>query len=162
MDETAKKTLLRTVPYGLYAATTRRPDGEHHIFLLSWFTQVSFDPPLVACGVHKEGKGYASLTGDPGRPMAVNLLGDDQKPLGEALLKKPGFEEDTVAGTPYELAKNGCAILPETLGALELEVVEEAAEDGDHALFICQVTDAHLFEEGQPLTHTNTGWHYAG
>ncbi|MDX1612378.1 MAG: flavin reductase family protein [Candidatus Thermoplasmatota archaeon] len=162
MDEASKKTLLRTVPYGLYAATTLKEGGDHHVFILSWFTQTSFDPPLVACGVHKEGNAYQALHGEPGKPLTVNLLAEDQKDLAGEILKKPSFEADTVAGAPYEVGKNGCAALPETLGALELETVEEAGLDGDHAVFICRVTEARTFREGAPLTHANTGWHYGG
>jgi allophanate hydrolase subunit 1 len=39
---------------------------------------------------------------------------------------------------------------------------DEAAAEGDHGLFVCEVVAAHTFRDGDPLTHANTGWKYAG
>ncbi len=160
MDEDAKTTLLRTIPYGLYIACTRGPEGDHHAFLLSWVTQASFEPPLVVCCVNTESTAYQHLTGERPR-MVVNLLADDQKPLATTVLQGARFTSDEMSGEPYKEAENGCAILPSTLGALELHVVDEAHQ-GDHAVLVCQVHQAHTFREGEPLTHETSGWTYAG
>lgn len=161
MDEDAKTTLLRSIPYGLYAACTQGPEDEHHAFLLSWVTQASFDPPLLACCVHTESTAYKHLTQEPDAPMAINLLAEGQKPFGTAILQGAEFDDGQVGDEPYKEAANGCALIPSTLGALEVTVVDEVAH-GDHAVFVCEVTDAHRFREGDPLTHESTGWTYGG
>jgi len=161
MDADAKKRLLRKVPYGLYAACTRSDRGEQHIFLLSWLTQASFEPPIVACGIHRASRSHANLSSEGTAVLALNLLAIEQQGLATEILKAPSFKADTVAGTPYRPGKNGCALLTETLGALEAEVVDRA-EAGDHTVFVCKVTDAHQFRNGEPLTHASTGWKYAG
>lgn len=160
MDDDAKTQLLRSIPYGLYAATTRGPDGDHHAFLLSWVTQSSFDPPLIVCCVNRESTAYRHLDEEPGH-MVVNLLGEDQQPFATTILQGAAFEGDTIGGEPYKEAANGCAIVPSTLGALEVEVLDQV-DRGDHAVFVCEVTQAHAFREGEPLTHEATGWTYAG
>lgn len=62
---------------------------------------------------------------------------------------------------PYKTGANGCALLPSTLGAIEATVAE-AVTKGDHTVFVCEVTEAHRFREGKPLTHETTGWNYGG
>lgn len=161
MDEDAKKTLLRSIPYGLYVACTRSPDGDHHAFLLSWVTQASFKPPLVVCCVHTDSTAYQHLTSEDGAPLAVNLLTADQQPFATAVLQGASFEDGKVGDETYKEAASGCALIPSTLGALEVAVVDEVAH-GDHAVFVCEVTDAHRFREGEPLTHETTGWTYGG
>lgn len=66
-----------------------------------------------------------------------------------------------MGGQDYETGANGCAILPSSLGALEVTVVDQTTQ-GDHTVFVFEVTQAHRFEDGDPLTHKNTGWNYSG
>lgn len=160
MDEDAKKSLLRSIPYGLYAACTRGPDGEDHVFLLSWVTQASFDPPLIVCCVHRESTAYQHLT-DGEQAIAISLLGEDQAEVATRILGDPGIEEDSIAGEPTKRAANGCAMLTSTLGTIEARVTDEAGQ-GDHAVFVCEIEDAHAYREGEPLTHETSGMTYAG
>lgn len=159
MDEKAKKKLLRVIPYALYAACTRGPTGEHHVFLLSWVTQASFEPPLVVCCVHRESRAHKELLDS--HVLTLNLLGADQKPFATEILKHAPFTKEDVAGQRFREGANGCAHVTSTLGAIELKVLERVSR-GDHSVFVCEVTDAHAFREGEPLTHENTGWHYGG
>ena len=77
MDPAAKKHALRLVPYGLYLAGSRHADGHAAVSLVSWFTQTSFDPPLVVLGMHREGEAFKGVkeTG----VLAVSLLGAGQR-----------------------------------------------------------------------------------
>jgi flavin reductase (DIM6/NTAB) family NADH-FMN oxidoreductase RutF len=160
MDEETKKHLLRDLPYGLFAACTKSPEGEDHVFLLSWVTQASFEPPLLACCVHAESQAHDHLA-EEGRPIAINLLADDQEELARTLLEGPAFEDDEVADTPYKEGANGCALLPETMGAIEARVVS-VTEGGDHDILLVEIEDVHRFREGEILTHESSGMTYAG
>ena len=51
VDEAAKKTALRMIPYGLYVLTAQGRDGAVAAATVNWVTQASFAPPLVAVGV---------------------------------------------------------------------------------------------------------------
>jgi flavin reductase (DIM6/NTAB) family NADH-FMN oxidoreductase RutF len=79
MDPAAKKHALRLVPYGLYLAGSRHADGHTAVSLVSWFTQTSFDPPLVVLGMHREGEAFKGVkeTG----VLAVSLLAATGCPL---------------------------------------------------------------------------------
>lgn len=160
MDEETKTNLLRDVPYGLFAACTRGPEGENHIFLLSWVTQASFQPPLLACCIHTDSRAHDHLS-EEGSPVAINLLASDQTDLARSVLEGPSFGDDEVAGTSYKQAANGCALLPETLGAIE-GTVRSLTEGGDHDVFVVEIDDVHRFHDGELLTHETSGMTYAG
>lgn len=160
MDQDTKKRLLRELPYGLFAACTRGADGDHHVFLLSWVTQASFSPPLLACGVHTESTAYRHLT-EEDSPLTINLLGEGQAELARRILEGLSFEEGEVDGTEYKEAANGCALLTQTLGAIEADV-RSVTEAGDHDVIVVEVEDVHRFRDGDLLTHQTADMTYAG
>jgi len=53
MDDAAKKTALRMIPYGIYVMTAEA-DGAVAAATVNWVTQTSFSPPLVAVGAAVE------------------------------------------------------------------------------------------------------------
>ena len=59
MDEKAKKTALRMIPYGLYVLTGETAGGRVTASTVNWVTQASFEPPLVAVGVKVESNAHA-------------------------------------------------------------------------------------------------------
>jgi flavin reductase (DIM6/NTAB) family NADH-FMN oxidoreductase RutF len=161
VDPAAKKHALRLVPYGLYLAGSRHADGHAAVSLVSWFTQTSFTPPLVALGMHKEGEAFKGVqeTG----VLALSLLGAGQKDL-----VKPFFKHAVVAdGKAGPLAvrigaATGCPLLPDLPASLELQV-RQVVELGDHATVVLEVVDAHVHHpEMAALDHKSAGLHYAG
>lgn len=161
MDVAAKKHALRLIPYGLFLAGSRHADGHTSVSLLSWFTQTSFDPPLVAVGMHKEGEALKGLreTG----VLSINILGAPQKEL-----VKPFFKHVVVAdgkAGPLEVrigAATGCPLLPALPASLELKL-RQLVELGDHATAILEVVDAHVHDKDmKAIDHPMAGLHYAG
>ena len=51
MDDAAKKTTLRMIPYGIYVMTSDDGKGNVGAATVNWVTQSSFAPPLVVVGV---------------------------------------------------------------------------------------------------------------
>lgn len=161
MDAAAKKHALRLVPYGLYLAGSRHADGHAAVSLVSWFTQTSFEPPLVVLGMHREGEAFKGVqeTG----VLALNLLGAGQKDL-----VKPFFRHVAVAdGKAGPLAvrpgpATGCPLLPDLPASLELEA-RQVLELGDHATVVLEVVEAHVHHKDMAaLDHKAAGLHYAG
>ena len=62
MDEDAKKTALRMIPYGLYVLTAEGKDGAVAAATINWVTQASFGPPLVVTGVKADSGAHAIIT----------------------------------------------------------------------------------------------------
>ena len=77
MNEDAKKTALRMIPYGLFVLTSKSKDGsEVGAATVNWVTQASFTPPLVVVGVKADSGAHQHIkeTG----VFAINVLGKDQ------------------------------------------------------------------------------------
>ncbi len=160
MDIAAKKHALRLVPYGLYLAGSRHADGHTAVSLVSWFTQSSFDPPLVVLGMHREGEAFKAVkeTG----VLAVSLLGATQKDLVKPFFKHVLVADGKAGPLDVRVGANGCPLLPQLPASLELKV-HQVLELGDHATVVLEVTEAHLWDkDAAALDHKTAGLHYAG
>lgn len=166
MDENAKKQALRMLPYGLYLMGVRRkevndPATDLNAFVASWVTQVSFKPPMLVVGVKRDAHSIEMVK--ESRVFTLNILGSDQRDLTVKFFKDLEVTDKTMSGVAYERgAKTGCPVLPDTPAHLECEVVEIYDGENDHSVVIAKVVDAVLRREARPLTHAETGWHYAG
>ena len=161
MDPAAKKHALRLVPYGLYLAGSRHADGHTAVSLVSWFTQTSFDPPLVVLGMHREGEAFKGVkeTG----VLALSLLGAGQKDLVKPFFKHVVVEGGKAGPLAVTLgAATGCPLLPDLPASVELKV-RQVLELGDHATVVLEVVDAHVHHKDlAALDHKTAGLHYAG
>ncbi|MEK6985229.1 MAG: flavin reductase family protein [Candidatus Thermoplasmatota archaeon] len=160
MDIAAKKHALRLVPYGLYLAGSRRNDGATSVSLVSWFTQTSFDPPLVVLGMHREGEALKA-TQETG-VLALNLLGATQKELVKPFFKHVNVADGKAGPLEVRVGTNGCPLLPALAASLELKL-RQVIELGDHATVLFEVSEAHIWDkEMAALDHKTAGLHYAG
>lgn len=161
MDAAAKKHALRLVPYGLYLAGARHGDGRLTVSLVSWFTQTSFDPPLVVLGLHKESEALKAVreTG----VLALNLLGATQKDLVKSFFKHVDVQEGKAGPLDVQVGPaTGCPLLPALPAAVELRL-RQMVELGDHATAVFEVVEGHVHDkEGAALDHKTAGLHYAG
>jgi flavin reductase (DIM6/NTAB) family NADH-FMN oxidoreductase RutF len=161
MDAAAKKHALRLVPYGLYLAGSRHADGHTAVSLVSWFTQTSFDPPLVVLGMHREGEAFKGVqeTG----VLALNLLGATQKDWVKPFYKHVAVEGGKAGPLAVRMGEaTGCPLLPDLPASLELKV-RQVLELGEHATVVLEVVDAHVHhKELAALDHKTAGLHYAG
>ena len=166
MDETQRKKVLRMVPYGLYlmgvrSAEVRDVTSDLNAFVASWVTQVSFKPPMLVVGVKRDARSNGMLR--ESGVFTLNVLGSDQKDLAQRFFKDLPVTEKDMGGVPYERgALTGCPVFPDTPGHVECEVAHVYDGENDHSVVVARVVDARLRREAGPLTHAETGWHYAG
>ena len=65
-----------------------------------------------------------------------------------------GRSTDKFADFEHEIAENGCPYIKKEACALILGKVTNQLDLGTHMLFVCEVTDAQVFENaGQPMTY---------
>lgn len=159
MDLQAKKIALRKIPHGVYIVGVKQ-DSQLNAFTATWFTQVSFTPPLVALGVKKDAHSFEMIKRD--RVFSVNLLGKDQKPIAEHFVKPSTVVGDKLKEVRYRLGTTGAPILEEAIAYVECEVREIANDLGDHAIVIGEVVEAGVRKDEPALTLMDTGWHYGG
>jgi hypothetical protein len=59
MNQDAKKTALRMIPYGIYVLTADDGQGNIAAATVNWVTQTAFNPPLVVVGVKTDSGAYS-------------------------------------------------------------------------------------------------------
>lgn len=162
MDEqtaAAKKTILRTIPYGLYILGVNHA-GEDSAACINWVTQTSFEPPLVVMGVKKDSGAYALLK--KSGKFALSFLESGQKDLAFAFFKPTTVEGNTINGHEFERgAASSAPVISATPAFIEGTYVGEV-DMGDHSCVVGQVTDAVLKRDYQILTLKECGVNYGG
>ena len=161
MDEDAKKTALRMIPYGMYVLTSKRQDGQEvSAATVNWLTQTSFAPPLVAVGVKGDSTAHAHIT-DTG-VFAVNVIGKDQLDTAFTFFKSLEREGDSIGGQAFVAGpETGCALLTNSPAWWECKVVSQL-DQGDHTLFLGEVLEAGTRVEDQTILMRDHNLNYGG
>ena len=159
MDLQAKKIALRKIPHGVYIAGVKN-GSELNAFTATWFTQVSFTPPLVAMGVKKDSRSFAMI--QEGKVFSVNFLDKTQKSVAEHFVKPVKVARNKLGEVRYTIGKTGAPLLEDALAYVECEVREIANAAGDHAVVIGEVVEAKVNRDEPALTLLDTGWNYGG
>jgi flavin reductase (DIM6/NTAB) family NADH-FMN oxidoreductase RutF len=158
MDEQAKKTALRMIPYGLYVLGTKQGD-ELGAAAINWLTQASFEPPLLAMGVKTEGATFQHLRANV--DFALSILGTGQKDMAFAFFKPTEQDGDSLNGYKFETKETGAPILVDAPAWVEGRVTD-VVERGDHAVVVAEVTGAGVRKETTALTLVECGVNYGG
>lgn len=141
MDEDAKKTSLRMIPYGIYVMTAETPDGKTAAATVNWVTQTSFNPPLVAVAVKADSAANA-VVGETGA-FALNILGKDQQGVAFAFFKPVERSGNKIGDEPVEDGETGAPLLANAAAIVECRVVETVAQ-GDHHIVVGEVVAARV------------------
>lgn len=159
-DRDITKDVLRMFSYGLYVAAAQSPDGPKAA-TVSWVTQASFVPRLVAVALRK-GAGICEVVA-ASRRFALQVVAADQADFAKAFFRVHQAGADEVAGHKFALTANQVPVFEAAVAWLECEVVEEANATGDHTFFICRVLGSGVREPVRPaLSLRDTPWHYGG
>ena len=141
MDEDAKKTALRMIPYGIYVLTAETPDGKTAAATVNWVTQTSFKPPLVAVAIKADSSANA-VVGETGT-FALNILGKDQQGVAFAFFKPVERSGNKISDEPVEEGETGVPLLANAAAVVECRVVETVAQ-GDHHIVVGEVVNARV------------------
>jgi flavin reductase (DIM6/NTAB) family NADH-FMN oxidoreductase RutF len=155
MDPDAKKTALRMIPYGLYVLTAEGSDGTVSAATVTWVTQASFAPPLVAVGVKADSNSHGIIK--ESRAFALNVLAKNQQNAAFTFFKPLEREGDTIGGEAFHSGKTRSPILKSTPAYVECELID-TVERGDHSIFIGKVIDAGVKKEPEGRPDDATLW----
>jgi flavin reductase (DIM6/NTAB) family NADH-FMN oxidoreductase RutF len=159
MDAETKKQVLRKMTYGMWVISAAA-GGEVEASSVTWVTQCSFAPPLVAVCVRADTH-LCKVVGDA-RAFAMHLLGAAQKEVAEAFTQRTLIEPGTIAGLPWRPGLTGAPIL-EGFGAWFEARITDVVARGDHTVFVAEVVEAALPDPDiEPLALATTGWRYGG
>ncbi len=158
MDDQAKKTALRMIPYGLYVLGTK--DGDQMgAGTINWLTQASFKPPLLALGIKTDSGAFQHLKANGA--FALSILGTGQKDTAFAFFKPTEQDGDSLNGYRFETLESGAPVFLDAPAWVEARVTD-IVERGDHAVIVAEVTGAGVRQETSVLTLTEVGVFYGG
>jgi len=155
----AKKHILRLLHHnvGIVSAGTGNATVGATV---TWFTQTSFEPPLVTLAVKADSRLYEAIKENMN--LVISLVKKDDKGLAGAFFKPGTWEGDKFGGFPARSYKRGGAILEASPAWLACSV-KQIVELGDHHVVITQVIDTGIHnEEEKAMCLSETGWQYGG
>jgi flavin reductase (DIM6/NTAB) family NADH-FMN oxidoreductase RutF len=159
VSDSAKRTVLRHFPYGLFAVTVMS-EGEENAMTANWVMQAAFTPPMLVVALENDSKSLPMIR--DARGFAVNVLAEGQRELAARLGRSSRHIPYKLQNVPTRAAPaTGAPILTEGLGWLECRVVATMPA-GDHTLVLGEVLDAGVEREGKPLVLGDAGMKYAG
>jgi len=158
MDEQAKKTALRRIPYGLFLLTAKNGD-DIASGTVNWVTQTSFKPPLVAVAI-KQGSHPYDVVKSAGS-FAINELGADQKEVAQTFFGTVTPDGNTLGPVTFKPGVTGAPIINESPAYWECRVVG-VVEQGDHHVFLGEVVEAGVSNDTPTLLLRETPWNYGG
>src|ERR1700693_3581274 len=141
MNQDAKKTALRRIPYGFYVLTADDGSGNVAAATVNWVTQSAFAPPLVVVGVKTDSGAYGIVKNT--KNFTLNMLGKEHKGLAFTFFKPAQFEGGKLSGQTVHKGANGAPILGAALAAVECKVTG-IVEQGDHHIVVAEVVEAHV------------------
>ncbi|HTT80315.1 MAG TPA: flavin reductase family protein [Stellaceae bacterium] len=141
MDQDAKKTALRMIPYGIYVLTADDGNGNVAAATVNWVTQTAFSPPLLVVGVKTDSGAYAIVKNT--KNFTLNMLGKDHKGMAFTFFKPAQLADGKLSGQAIHRGANGVAILDAALASVECKVTS-IVEQGDHHIVVAEVTEAHV------------------
>jgi|HubBroStandDraft_1064217.scaffolds.fasta_scaffold63881_3 flavin reductase (DIM6/NTAB) family NADH-FMN oxidoreductase RutF len=159
MNEETKKKLLRMIPHALYLLTSRA-NGKTAAATVTWVTQASFQPPLVAVGLKKDSHTFEVVK--QAQSFALNFFGANQKDIAQKFFKHVEPEGNRLAGEAFQespLLKH--PIFQAMAGFIECRLVG-MVEKGDHVVVVAEVLEAGPGLAEGPLLLSSTGWNYGG
>lgn len=120
--------------------------------VVSSFTSVSLDPPLVAFFPDRMSSTWPRIEA-AGR-FCVNMLASDQMELCRRFASRGG---DKFAGLDLAFSPEGTPILPDVLGTIECEIAS-VTEAGDHFIVIGRVLALQADPSRRPLLFFQGGY----
>ena len=133
---------LRAMNYGVYVVTSKVGDRVNGL-TVAWASQVSLKPPVVAVAVDKRWYSHELLS--VSEHFTVNVLADDQIPLGKHFGSSSGRTTDKLEDVAWEPGNNGVPKLAGCRAWIECRKID-ALSTGDHTLFLGEVVESELNE----------------
>jgi flavin reductase (DIM6/NTAB) family NADH-FMN oxidoreductase RutF len=151
VDQSAFRAVMGRFATGVTVVTAVYNRGRDVGMTVSALASVSLDPPLVLICIDHSASIYNTLS--KATHFIANILSENQEAVARRFAERGS---NRFAGIGYETGQNGAAVLLETLGYLECEVVA-LHEAGDHDVIIGEVEVA-VSNEGKPLLYYRGGY----
>lgn len=158
MDLSHRKTILRKINTGLYIVTGMSKAGPA-CAVISFLTQTSINPPLVTMALRTDSRIYQAAK--ESRVLGVHFPAKDQQKMVSSLFKINDIDNNRINGYGYSVNGRKVPLLNDPPMILEVRV-NDIVEKGDHHVFVTEVINTILREDGDILSMHHTNWHYGG
>jgi len=159
MDQNAKRTLLRKIPYGMYVVTTQDGDRRNGL-TVTWLSQVSFRPPLVAMAVAKACRNYPMIR--RAGVVAIHFLPKSGAKTANLFILPTRRKPDKFEGLAVAQGVTGAPVIDDVMGVLEGRLVHTLETIGDHDVLVFEIVEARLGRDEPLLYLSDTTLQYAG
>jgi len=142
---------LHNCTYGLYVICSRKGDRLNGQIANTVF-QVTSEPPTIAVSINKQNLTHEFIS--ESKVFTASILSQDT-PLSFIghFGFKSGREVDKLKDVNYKLGETKAPIiLDHSLAYLEAKVINQV-DVGTHTIFIGEVVEADVLNEGEPMTY---------
>lgn len=138
--------------YGLYIVTSKNNDQESGC-VINTMTQVTSEPSQVSIVVNKNN--YTTELIKQSGLCNVSVLLES---ISMDMIRQFGFQSGRDVhkfdGVDFAIDKNGIKYLTKDVAAMFACEVKKEVDVGTHIMFICEVTDMKVLNDGEVLTYT--------
>ncbi|MDY6932798.1 MAG: flavin reductase [Spirochaetota bacterium] len=144
--------VFHKISYGLYIIASQKGEKVNGQ-ICNTVIQVTSSPPMVAVAINKQNFTHECISNSDS--FSISILSQDA-PL--SLIGNFGFkcgrDYDKCKDINYRKGSMGTPIIIEhALGYLELKLVQRM-DVGTHTIFVGEVIEAELIEDGEPMTYS--------
>ncbi|HWQ41375.1 MAG TPA: flavin reductase [Desulfosporosinus sp.] len=147
--EAAIRQALFRISYGLYIITTQA-EGRDNGQCANTCFQITSDPARLAIGINKQNFTH-ELIQKSGK-FGVSVLNQTGQDYARRFGYRSGRDADKFEGVAVHRGESGVLLLDDALVTMQATVLNQM-DAGTHTLFLADVTNGEILQEGDPMTY---------
>ncbi len=147
IDHSRVRQVYAEFPGGILALAADTKHGAVGM-VLSSFTNISLDPPLVAVSIQTGSRTWRALRTAP--CLGLSILAEGQDSVGTSLAA--GRPEDRLAQVEYRRCDSGAILIENAVSWMECEP-HSLHQAGDHTIAVLRVTRSLVHSTRNPLIY---------
>jgi len=148
-NEKAIRQALYRISYGLYIITSQA-EGRDNGQCANTCFQITSDPARLAIGINKLNFTH-ELIQKSGK-FGVSVLNQTGQDYARRFGYKSGRDADKFEGLAVHRGETGVLLLDDALVTMQATVIGQM-DAGTHTLFLADVTNGEILQEGDPMTY---------
>lgn len=148
-QEKAIREALYRISYGLYIITAQAEDRDNGQCANACF-QITSDPARLAIGINKQNFTH-ELIQKSGK-FGVSVLNQTGHDYARRFGYRSGRDVDKFEGLAVHRGESGVLLLNDALVTMQATVMGQM-DAGTHTLFLADVTNGEILQEGDPMTY---------
>lgn len=144
------EAVFKLLTQGVYVISVNSGQ-QQNAFTAAWVMQVSFDPLLICFSINPGHHSYPLLL--EGQVCCISVL--NNKDFRAADHFGQSSSKDKMIDFQWLETKTGAPALADSLAYFDCRV-DHYSDAGDHKLVICNVVEAAVINEGEPMTYRDT------